>query len=425
MLDLLGADREGSWELHLEAMQCALYEFAAWDSTNYLRWGSLYLEDAKNLSVTALSVFRNFSEGHSFSITDKPGRFSAVGGDQKLEQTINLSSKCSDGAIGHAKQKQYIAQWDIIYHEMMSVKNVHHEYVGVFERMSEAWNHHESSQSTTDRKERHIQAMMRYIEERGSPCSTQCPPVLHNFVTKEVITQDIRNDVLNASERDKNKFETFYSERFTNKTSKLIDTIHKENLKTMITVKNKSKKTTKKVIGELNMNEKSIEIARDQGLLTKDIVMYDVAPSPMLFDDEGFMTKPEKSELICVLEEKLESGDYSYHHRPGSAFLIDVMATARRIPLVGLSDFSGLLTKFTEMTDIYHTYGRCDYIFDIYDDTPSVKDSGRLQRASVAPVELSSVELTTPLHKDMTTFWPLNKSKFHLETPVYRQFYHQ
>ena len=152
------------------------------------------------------------------------------------------------------------------------------------------------------------------------------------------------------------------------------------------------------------MNEKSIEIARDRGLVAKDILQYDVVSSPTLFNDEGFMTKPEKSELIRVLEEKLESGDYSYHHQPESAFLIDVMATVRRVSLVGLSDFSGLLTKFTEMTDIYHTYGRCDYIFDIYDDTPSVKDSERLRRASVAPVELSSVELTTPLHKDMTTF---------------------
>ena len=71
---------------------------------------------------------------------------------------------------------------------MMSVKNVHHEYVGVFERTPEAWHHHESSQSTTDRKKGHIQAMMRYIEERGSPFSTQCLPALHNFVTKEVMT---------------------------------------------------------------------------------------------------------------------------------------------------------------------------------------------------------------------------------------------
>jgi len=94
-------------------MQRAVYKFAAWNSINCLWWGPIYLEDAKNLSVTAPSVFRNFSEGHSFSIKDKPGRFSAVGGDQKLEQTINLSSKCSDGVISHAKQKQI---WTMGYH---------------------------------------------------------------------------------------------------------------------------------------------------------------------------------------------------------------------------------------------------------------------------------------------------------------------
>ena len=94
--------------------------------------------------------------------------------------------------FGHAKQKQYIAQWDIIYHEIMSVKNVHREYAGVFERTSEAWHHHEPSQSTKDRKEGHIQAIVRYTEEQGLPFSTQCPPVLHYFVTKEVMTQDIR-----------------------------------------------------------------------------------------------------------------------------------------------------------------------------------------------------------------------------------------
>jgi len=146
----------------------------------------VYLEDAKNLSITAPSVFRNFFESHSFSIKDKPGRFSSVGSDQMLEQTINISSKCSDGVISHAKQKQYIAQLDIIYHEIMSVKDVHCEYADVSERTSEAWHHHESSQSTKHRKEGHIQAIVRYTKEQELPFSTQCPPVLHYFVTKEV-----------------------------------------------------------------------------------------------------------------------------------------------------------------------------------------------------------------------------------------------
>ena len=90
----------------------------------------IYLEHMYRLPETAPSVYEHFWSGN-FSIKDKPGRFNAVGGDQKLEQSINISSKCSDGVIGHAKQKQYLAQWDLIYHEVMAVQNPHRESSGM------------------------------------------------------------------------------------------------------------------------------------------------------------------------------------------------------------------------------------------------------------------------------------------------------
>ena len=107
------------------------------------------------------------------------------------------------------------------------------------------------------------------------------------------------------------------------------------------------------------MNEKSIEIARDRYLLAKDILQYDAVPFPMLFDEEGFMTKPVNSEIICVLGQKLEFGDYS------SPAWVSLPATVCRYTLLVCSAY-----QIHRMTDIYHTYGCCDYIFDIYDDTP-------------------------------------------------------
>ena len=59
----------------------------------------MYLEDARNLEKSAPDVHEKFLNGHSFSIKDNPGRFTAVGEDQKLEQTRNLSSKSSDCVI--------------------------------------------------------------------------------------------------------------------------------------------------------------------------------------------------------------------------------------------------------------------------------------------------------------------------------------
>ena len=230
----------------------------------------------------------------------------------------------------------------------------------------------------TSRKERNIQEMIKYIEERGSPFSEDCPPVLHNFVTKEVMTKEIRHDLLNASEIDKKKYGTFHSERIVKKSLKISETIHRNNLKTMIPIRNKPKTTTKKVIKEMNMTEKSIETARGRGLGTEDLLKYDVVPSPMMFSDDGLMTKPEKSQLIQEFEGCLNSNDYSYHHKHESAFLIDVMATVHKVPLSGISNFSDLVAMLTQMMSVYHSYGRCDYIFDLYSDNPSVKDGERL-----------------------------------------------
>ena len=47
--DLVRADREGNWHLHLQSVEAILPYFAAFDSINYLRWCSLYLEDMKKL----------------------------------------------------------------------------------------------------------------------------------------------------------------------------------------------------------------------------------------------------------------------------------------------------------------------------------------------------------------------------------------
>ena len=110
---------------------------------------------------------------------------------------------------------------------------------------------------------------------------------------------------------------------------------------------------------------------------------------PKLFGDDGLMTKPEKSQLVRELEEQLKPDEYSYHHKAASALLIDVMAAVRRVPLSWLSNFSDLLSKFTEINDFYHHYGRCGYIFGIYNDNPSVKDTERLRRCS-KPVVLNS-----------------------------------
>ena len=416
--DLLRADREGLWDLHLDSVERAMHLFAAFDSRNYFRWGSVYLEDMRNLSETSPSVYAQFSRGN-FSIKDKPGRFTAVAGDQKLEQSINLSSKCSDGIIGHAAQKQYIAQWDIIYHEMMALKNLHREYMGVSSGTYDSWTHHESSNKQTIRKEANIKAMIKFILEKGCPFSDECPPTLHNFVTKQVMSDTIRKDMHDVLKVGEVRYQELRYTRLVEKTSKIHDTIHRCNLQSMKTVNHSHQKTVRKAVKEINMAEKSIEVARDRGLTADDLLKYDICPSPMLFVEDGMMTKPEKSQLLKELESHITQNDYCYQHTIDTSFIIDVMANIRKVRTVGHQNFEQFGSAFLSLMSVYHQFGRCDYVFDMYSDKPSPKDNERMRRTTDRPIELSSIASETPLPKNMATFWPSKDNKLKFEKFIF------
>ena len=89
-MNLIRGDGEGMWDLHLDSMQKAVKLFEAMDVTNYKRWGEIYLEDMRRLSVTAPEVHRAFMMGQ-FVVKRAIGEFNAVGLDLALEQSIQRS----------------------------------------------------------------------------------------------------------------------------------------------------------------------------------------------------------------------------------------------------------------------------------------------------------------------------------------------
>ena len=78
LLDLVRADREGNWNLHISAVKEIM--FIIFDRTNYTRWCSVYLEDMQNLPEIAPDVYKAFMDG-IFSVKRTPGEFNSVGTD--------------------------------------------------------------------------------------------------------------------------------------------------------------------------------------------------------------------------------------------------------------------------------------------------------------------------------------------------------
>ena len=138
--------------------------------------------------------------------------------------------------------------------------------------------------------------MIQYIDAKGSPFAADAPTTLQNIVTKEIMSEKVRHDILMASTKGKEKYIAYRKCVFVEKSQRISSTINRLNLNTMANNTSKPEKTTKARVKEINIMDRNIEVARERGLTSQDLLQYDVVPSPMLFDDDGLMTKPEKIE---------------------------------------------------------------------------------------------------------------------------------
>ena len=138
---------------------------------------------------------------------------------------------------------------------------------------------------------------------------------------------------------------------------------------------------------------------------------YDVHSS-LLFDDE-MMTKPNKSLLLKELESYLSPDDYSYSNCSNASFIVDVMAIIRKVNLTNHSNFGDMMDNFISFMGIFHQLSRCDYVFDMYSEELSIKDSER-------KIEYNPINKRLNLSKDMKMLWPSRNNKLLLEKLIYQ-----
>ena len=77
----------------------------------------------RRLPETAPGIHQALLQGQ-FAVKKTPRKFKSVAADKSLEQTIYRSQKSSGGIIGSTRKKEFVAEWDMIYHEMIAVSTV-------------------------------------------------------------------------------------------------------------------------------------------------------------------------------------------------------------------------------------------------------------------------------------------------------------
>lgn len=147
----------------MHTVQQLLPIFAVFDRTNQLRWFCVYVEDIKTLPQTAPGIYEYFLAG-GFVVKRTKGFFKAVGADMCLAQMINRSQKSSSGTIRNTRRKHFVADWELIYHEMLAVNTMHRKLGGPNTHYYELSVNHEFSNTETENTEQKLQDIIKFIE---------------------------------------------------------------------------------------------------------------------------------------------------------------------------------------------------------------------------------------------------------------------
>ena len=201
-------------------------------------------------------------------------------------QTINRSQKSPSGIIGNTKKKKIVAMWELIHHEMLPISNLFRELSGVSSSLIEV---HTISKTEITSGEQKVQAIIATIDKNESPFQVVSgQAILHNILTQEVVSDDIRSHLLSVVDIGTKAYETLRKERFVEKSVRFSSTIHHTNLKTFLNIhktekENKVKTPVKKKKEDAEMR-RSVEFARARGRAMEELLQYDVSSMSSLFD---------------------------------------------------------------------------------------------------------------------------------------------
>ena len=428
------ADREGNCDAHLQAIQDILPIFCESDHYNYQRYGSIYLEKMRKLPSEHPSIYKEF-KGGNFVVKTNKGYFNAVGADMKLEQKIQRSKKGSGGEIGQTKNEGFVTEWEIVYHEILSISKLHKDVTGSLLTTSDATTlHKELTQRKILEYNEAVTEVFTFMNSKGNPYLGNAETKLYHFISGELVSDKAKERLLQYFDHSKKEYSSFRKERFISKEKSLSYSIKRVNLPSFLLKVNDQKNTTQtiKSIEKLTMKKmskctKDLDIAKKRGFQLHELLIYDHLEENVLFEKDE-LRKPNKSILIQTLEASyLEHSEYNFKKdsKLNTAIIVDFMSVIRKIPLQKFKSFQEALEFLWCMILRSHdNLNRIDIVYDSYIEN-SIKDSERRRRSrNIEPIEYVNLCFDKEPPADLKRFWisPENKRKLQL---LSRDFFQQ
>lgn len=384
LLNFVRAEREGNWELHLEAFQQMLPLMAAYDHTNYTRWGIVYLADMKNLQQTAPAVYNEFTSGN-FGVKRTEGAFNQLPTDQALEH-INKLCKIAGGLVGITRNRPALDRWMLTCNDLAQIV----DEISSHARRSKNKPTHSIKEVGHHRLQRDEGDLKKIQQQLASfkPFDIETTDLVC-ISTNDVASTEIKRDLLSARTRGNVVLTDFIENRLSKQATK----VFRDPL-----VKNKSRTFANLFDVDIAVPGKTKNIKADRDLLRRllsatasgrkvdlsSILMHELTPVPLaLALTDGSLRKTDKASLAHILCDKYEK-DALPRTDEKTCMLIDAMAVVQAIGKPANCTTFGELAECFCKSILSHFSGSCtrvDVVFDTYRQH-TIKAGTRVSRSS-------------------------------------------
>ena len=208
LLHMLRAERDGIFDLHLNAMCECLPWFRAAGRHNYAKYVPCYITDMKRLQQQHPESYQHLCQGGFVVRRTGHYNFNAVSTDQALEQTINKEGKSEGGIIGLTLRKDALTRWLMTRHVMA-------EYSDAFTTMCHHTSeknriHPELGKTRKPKDESDVAEIVKVINQNQNPFDLETvPPTLINIITGQVASAEVTQSLSGFLEKGQKKHTDF------------------------------------------------------------------------------------------------------------------------------------------------------------------------------------------------------------------------
>ena len=418
------SEREGNWNLHVATVEDCMPLFAEFDCINYLRHGSWYLEQMKVLEFTHPELYRRFSLGQ-WVVQDRPGSFCAVGGDMKVEQTIQRVSKGPGGhyTVGASRNAKAVAEFELLFHEIGSITNVLNILTSNESmKHTECQLQHALSATRRLNVNQNVTKLFDFVKQHRNPylIMVSVPVPLHHLLTKQAVDPSVVSRFLECVNNGKKVYQSFRRERMVEKTKKLSSTItkgkfpafnaHKEKTPTLV-LKGKQELSTKSMASA----HRNIDIAKDRGMTLPEILSHDLLPVSPLFEGD-LPASASKSKLIEWIEQYLDLDTWSHDTNLATHVVMDFMSRIRQMPLAHFASLGAVINAIiNSASSLSQKLESIHMILDSYIER-SLKEGERLRRThDIKGIDIIGMTKETPIPQQLDKFWVYECNKRNIQ----------